>query len=162
LNVRIIAPLQQRLEAIMKRESLSKGAAEVLVKKVDKEMAGTVRLIYGKDIDDPSNYDLVFDVGVLPVEEAFNATRAALLAKDALKTEEAEQDLRMKALAKKVAAGIAVNPKFYVPVFHVVPVKDKLLITGIVHNPEEHKKVEEEARRLAGGVPVECALHYRK
>jgi cytidylate kinase len=161
LNVRIIAPLEQRLESIMKRENLSKGAAEILAKKVDKEMAGTVRLIYGKDIDDPSNYDLVFDVGVLPIQEAFNAMKAALLAKDALKTEEAQQDLKMKALAKKVGAGIATNTKFYIPVFHVLPGKDRLLLTGIVHNPEEHKKVEEEAKRLAGDVPVECALQYR-
>ena len=78
LNVRIVAPLALRVEAIAKREGLSQGAAELLVKKVDKEMAGAVRLIYGKDIDDQSNYDLVFDLGVLPAQEAFAAIKAAL------------------------------------------------------------------------------------
>lgn len=161
LNVRIVAPLNARLEAVMKRDSLSRGAAELLVAKVDKEMAGAVRRIYGRDIDDPAAYDLLFDVGVLPIQEIFTAIRAALETKDKLKTPEAENDLRMKALARKVRAGIAINPTFYIPVFDVIPGKDRLLVTGIVHNSEEHRKVEEEARRLAGAVPVECSLHYR-
>jgi cytidylate kinase len=161
LNVRIIAPVDQRIEAIMKRENLSQSAAELLVKKVDKDMAGAVRLIYGKDIDDPSNYDLFFDVGVLPVQEIFAAIKAALSQKDSLKTPEAEKELKMKALAKKVKAGVITNPKLFIPVFDVLPGKDHLLVTGIVHNSEEHKKVEQEARKLAGEVPVECSLHYR-
>lgn len=75
--------------------------------------------------------------------------------------DESEKALRMKALAKKVHAGIATHPKLFIPVFEVAPGKDRLLVTGIVHTPEEHRKVEEEARRLAGSVPVECSLHYR-
>lgn len=159
LNVRIVAPLALRVEAIAKREGLSQGAAELLVKKVDKEMAGAVRLIYGKDIDDQSNYDLVFDLGVLPAQGAFAAIKAALNQKDGLKTKEAENELTLKALAKKIKAGIIT--KFFIPVFDVIPGKDRLLVTGIVHSSEEHRKIEEEAMRLAGGVAVECSLHYR-
>ena len=44
LNVRIVAPLEQRLEAIMKRENLSRSAAELFVKKVDKEISRAVHL----------------------------------------------------------------------------------------------------------------------
>lgn len=161
LSVRIVAPLAQRLDVIMKRHNLSRSAAELLVSKVDKDMAGAVRLIYGKDIDDPSAYDLLFDVGVLPIQEVFTAIKTALARKDSLKTEEAEKELRMKALAKKVHAGIATHPKLFIPVFDVAPGKDRLLVTGIVHTPEEHRKVGEEARRIAGPVPVECSLHYR-
>ena len=161
LNVRIVAPLAHRLDAIMKRDNLSRSAAELLVGKVDKDMAGAVRLIYDRDIDDPSAYDQLFDVGALRIQEVFTAIKTALAKKDSLKTEEAEKQLRMKALAKKVHAGIATNPKLFIPIFDVVPGKDRLLVTGIVHTTEEHRKVEEEARRLAGSVPVECSLHYR-
>ncbi len=161
LSVRIVAPLEQRLETIMKRENLSRGAAELLVKKVDKEMARAVNLIYGKNIDDPSAYDLFFDVGVVPAREAMAATRAALLEKDKLKTEDAEKALQIKALAKKVHAGIVTDPKLFIPVFNVMPGKDLLLVTGIVHNPAERKKVENVIKSIAGTVPVEFALHYR-
>ena len=153
LNVRIVAPLEQRLEAIMKRENLSRSAAELFVKKVDKEMSRAVQRIYGKNIDDPSAYDLFFDVGVLPIHEVMAAIRAALLVKDSLKTEDAVKALQMKALAKKVRAGIVTNPKLYVPVFDVLPGKDLLLVTGIVHNPEERKKVENAVRETCRNGP---------
>jgi cytidylate kinase len=161
LSVRIIAPLEQRLEAIMKRENLSKSAAELLVKKVDKDMMRSVQLIYGQNIDDPSAYDLFFDVGVLPINDMMAAIRAALLVKDSLKTEDAVEALRMKALARKVRAGIVTHPKIYIPVFDVLPGKAQLLVTGIVHNPEERKKVENAVKDLAGKTPVEFSLHYR-
>ncbi len=161
LAVRIVAPLEQRLEAIMKRDNLSRSAAEILVKKVDKEMSGAVQLIYGKSIDDPSVYDLLFDVGVLPIHDVMVAIRTALLTKDGLRTKEAKKELEMKALAKKVRAGIMTNPKLFVPVFDVLAGKDRLLVTGIVHNPEEYKKVESAVKDLAGMVRIEFSLHYR-
>jgi hypothetical protein len=53
------------------------------------------------------------------------------------------------------------HPSFFFPIFDVVPGKDQLLITGIVHNPDERKKVESAVKELAGAVPIEFALHYR-
>jgi len=92
-------------------------------------------------------------VGVLPVHDVMAAIRTALLEKDKLKTEDAVKALQMKALAKKVRAGIVTNPKLYIPVFDVLPGDNQLLVTGIVHNPEERKKVENAVRDLAGKVP---------
>lgn len=161
LSVRIVAPLEQRVDAIMKRENLSRGAAELLVKRIDKEMKGAVHRIYESNIDDPSAYDLFFDVGVLPIHEVMAATRAALLEKDKLKTEDAVKALRMKALARKVRAGIQTSPKHWIPVFDVLPGEDRLLVTGVVPNPEWRRKIENACKELAGEVPVEFALHYR-
>jgi cytidylate kinase len=161
LNVRIVAPLEQRLETIIKRENLNRSAAELFVKKIDKEMSGAVHLIYGKNIDDPSAYDLFFDVGVLPIQDVLGVIGTALSEKDKLKTEEATKALQMKALGKKVRAGIVTDPKLYIPVFDVLPGKDQLLVTGIVHNPEERKRVENTVKGLAGSVSVEFSLHYR-
>jgi cytidylate kinase len=161
LNVRIVAPVEYRLEAIMKRENLSRSAAELFVKKIDKEMSRAVQLIYGRNINDPSAYDLFFDVGVLPIHDIMAAIRAALEEKDKLKTENAVKALWMKALAKKVRAGIATNQKLFIPVFDVLPGENQLLVTGIVHNPEERKKVERAVQELAGKTKVEFSLHYR-
>jgi cytidylate kinase len=161
LNVRIVGPLEQRLEAIMKRENMSRSAAEIFVKKVDKEVSRWVHYVYGKNIDDPSAYDLFFDIGVLPIHEVMAAIKAALLEKDKLKTEETMKDLQMKALAKKVHAGVVTNQNLFVPIFNVVPDRDHLVVSGIVHNPEELKKVENAVKTLAGTVPVEFSLHYR-
>ncbi len=161
LNVRIVAPLEQRVRAIMKRHGLSKGAARLFVAKVDKEVAKSVQHIYGHDINDPHAYDLFFDVGVVPIADMTGAIRTALLEKDKLKTEEAITTLRMKALAKEVEAGIATNPEFFIPVFDVSARSDRLDVTGIVHNPEECDRVKETVKKITGWVPVKFSLHYR-
>jgi hypothetical protein len=54
LNVRIVGPLKQRVEAIMKRENMSRRTAELFVRKVDKEAPRWVHHAYGNNIDDPS------------------------------------------------------------------------------------------------------------
>ncbi len=161
LNVRIIAPVEQRVRAVMKRDVLSKSAARLFVARVDKEVAKSVQHIYGHDINDPSAYDLFFDVGVVPIADIMGAIRTALLEKDRLKTEEAARLLRMKALAKEVEAGIATDPKFFIPVFDVSPRTDRLVVTGIVHNPEECDRVKETVKKITGWVPVKFSLHYR-
>ena len=56
---------------------------------------------------------------------------------------------------------IVTDQNLFVPIFNVVPDKDQLLVSGIVHNPEELKKVENAVKKLAGTVPVEFSLHYR-
>jgi cytidylate kinase len=161
LNVRIVAPVEQRVRTVMKRDVLSKAAARLFVAKVDKEVAKSVHHIYGHDINDPHAYDLFFDVGVVPIADMAGAIRTALLEKDKLKTEEAVRALRMKALAKEVEAGIATDPEFFVPVFEVSPNAERLVVTGIVHNPEESDRVKEAVKKITGWVPVKFSLHYR-
>ncbi|HBE45482.1 MAG TPA: hypothetical protein DDW17_08610, partial [Deltaproteobacteria bacterium] len=53
LKVRIIAPLEKRIERIMAREGVNKEIAQYLIEKADTEMAKAVYIIYGKNIDDP-------------------------------------------------------------------------------------------------------------
>ncbi len=161
LNVRIVAPVEQRVKTVMKRDVLSKAAARLFVARVDKEVAKSVQHIYGHDINDPHAYDLFFDIGVVPIADITGAIRTALSEKDRLKTEEAIRALRMKALAKEVEAGIATNPEFFIPVFEVAPRPDRLDVTGIVHNPEECDRVKESVKKITGWVPVKFSLHYR-
>jgi hypothetical protein len=75
---------------------------------------------------------------------------------------DAVRSLRIRTAAAKVRAGIATNPKFFIPVFDVLPVGQGLVLRGITHTPKEHQRIEDEAKRLAGEVPLRCELHYRK
>ncbi len=75
---------------------------------------------------------------------------------------EAVRSLHIRTKAAKVKAGIATNPKFFLPVFDVLPDGEGLVLRGITHSPTEHKRIEEEAKRLAGEVALRCELHFRK
>ncbi|HHX41855.1 MAG TPA: cytidylate kinase-like family protein [Armatimonadetes bacterium] len=61
LNVRIIAPMKQRVERVALREGISESEAERLCRRSDRERAEFVRALFDKAIDDLTGYDLVIN-----------------------------------------------------------------------------------------------------
>ena len=61
LKVRTVAPVEKRVERIMAREGINSENAKYLIEKADSEMSKAVYLIYGRNLDDPKEYDMVFD-----------------------------------------------------------------------------------------------------
>ena len=162
LRIRVTAPLEARIERIMKRESVDRGMAQWLCKKTDSERACFLSAMYGKRWDDPSEYDRVFSVPGGSIDDVLSAVKTALLDRESLATEDARKQLAMIAAAARIKAGIAVNPRFFLPVFDVVYDGGELILRGVTHTPKEHKAIEETARELAAGLPLRCELHYRK
>jgi YjbE family integral membrane protein len=159
-RVRIEAPLEVRIERVVKREQVDRETAKWLCEKTDRERAGFLHAVYGGRWDDPAEYDRVFTVNGHSVDREVREIREALgrlpVTTDALKA------LQVLAAAAKVRAGIATNSALFVPVFDVVPEGDGLVLRGVTHAPKEHHRIEDEARRLAGDRPIRCELHYRK
>jgi cytidylate kinase len=161
LKARFEAPLEKRVEIVQNRETVDRVMAQWMIQKLDKQYEGFIRSVYNADWNAHTHYDLIFDVTIQSVDLIMASLKAGLLEKDKLKTTEAVKTLRMKAAAKGVKAGILTNPKLFVPTLDVVPAGDTIVLRGIVHNPKEHKRVEAEARLLAGDVTIKCDLHYR-
>lgn len=80
LKVRIIADTESRVQADMKRENISEEQARYILKKDDEERRKWVMFLYGIDINDPENYNLVINVDELSDQEAVDiiATTAEL------------------------------------------------------------------------------------
>ncbi|MBI4689654.1 MAG: cytidylate kinase-like family protein [Nitrospirae bacterium] len=161
LRIRVVAPIDKRVERIMRRESVDNETARWLAEKTDKERAGFISALYGKDWNDPVEYDMVFDAGKSPVEEITNTVKNVIQERDKLKTDAAKKILEMKAAAAKVKAGILTDPSFFVPTLDVYYEGQSLILRGVIHKPGEHKRIEDRARHLAGDVPIKCELHYR-
>lgn len=161
LKVRIEASIDARIEHVQNREDMDRVTATLIIKKMDKESKGFIGTVYDADWNVHTYYDVIFNTVVQSADMIMTSLKAALLEKDRLKTEEAIKVLRMKAAAKGVMAGILTNPKIFVPTLDVLSTGDTIVLRGIVHNPKEHRIIEDEARRLAGDIPVKCELHYR-
>lgn len=161
LRIRITAPVRMRIERVMRRDSVDEKTAEWLIEKTDKERAGFINALYGKDLNDPSEYDMVFDAGKKPIEEITNIIKDALVEKNRLKTDEALRLLQLLAIAAKVKAGILTDSSFSVPTLEVYPEGEGLVLRAVIHGPKEHKRLEDKAKHLAGDTPIKCALHYR-
>jgi len=161
LRIRVVAPIDKRIDRIMERESVDKDTAHWLQEKTDKERACFIHLIYGKHWDSPEEYDMVLDGGSKTLDELTGIVKEALLNRDKFNTAEAKNNLRLRALAAKIKAELLTDPSFFIPTLDVICDGKEIVLRGVIHNPKEHKRIEEKAKQLAGDVPIKCELHYR-
>lgn len=70
LRVRIIAPLEDRIERWSEREWLDPDRARMLIRKNDQQRAGFIKYYFDRDWDDPLGYDLVINTQRLAEESA--------------------------------------------------------------------------------------------
>jgi hypothetical protein len=161
LRVRITAPLESRIQCIMNRESVNENTARWLIEKSDRERSGFIHSIYGKDWDDPLEYDLFIDTGAKPLDEIVNDLVELLRERDRFCDEECRNIVRMRGEAARIKAGLLTNPGLFIPTLDVNFDGSSIVLRGVIHNPREHERVQKEARKLAGDLPFKCQLHYR-
>jgi len=65
LHVRLIAPIELRIQAIQKLHSLTEREAAVYIHKIDRARQRYLRRYFNWDIDDPLNYHLVLNTGLV-------------------------------------------------------------------------------------------------
>ncbi len=84
-----------------------------------------------------------------------------LAAKDNLKTQAAQGELELRALAAKIKAVILTNPDFLIPTLEVEAAQNGIILRGIARSIREHKAIDAEVNRTRDRVPVTCEIHYR-
>ncbi|HEX2657353.1 MAG TPA: cytidylate kinase-like family protein [Polyangia bacterium] len=68
LRIRVIAPLDRRIERVAEKYHLPEPVAREKIQRIDDERVAFNRQHYGVDVGDPSHYDLVINTGLLPIE----------------------------------------------------------------------------------------------
>ena len=82
VRVRMVAPLETRVENLRRYEDLDEQTARRQIKESDHQRAEFVRKYFKQDVDDPANYDIVLNVGTLRAETAAAVILRALEAHD--------------------------------------------------------------------------------
>ena len=72
-RVRIIAPLEKRINCVAETFGIAKKEAEKRVLRTEADRRAFVRKYFHSDIRDPANYDMVLNTGTLSVESAAEA-----------------------------------------------------------------------------------------
>ncbi|MHB9073045.1 MAG: cytidylate kinase-like family protein [Desulfobaccales bacterium] len=161
LRVRLIAPMEARLQAIMARERLTREAATRLIAQIDGERACYIKANYGSDWDAEDVYDLTLNTASLTHDQVVDILVENLAVKDRLATTEAKARLTLAALGYRLKARIATDPRVLVPTLQVFPEADALVVSGIIHTPKELHLLQEIAREVCGDRPVRFDLHRR-
>jgi len=161
LKVRLVAPLPVRLERVMLRESVDRDAAEQLINRVDRDRACYINANYQSDWDAESIYDLILNTGSLTYDQAADLLVEALAEKERLATPEAKAHLADLALAYRLRARVAMDPRVLVPTLEVDLENGHLVVSGVIHTPKEQHLVQEIAREVCGDRPVRFEWHHR-
>lgn len=166
LRIRVQAPIEKRIERIMKLLEINSENARYLIEKADKEMAGAVYLIYGRHWDDPEQYDIVFDSSKQTLEDIIETVRSELSKRDQLRTPGAENRLKLRVVSAKIKAAIRTSPNLTIGELDVEPKEEGLMeygivLRGIVHERNDAKEAGEIAKNIAGDLPVENQLQYK-
>jgi cytidylate kinase len=83
LHVRIVAPLDERIEYVARREGVSLVEAELRIRRKDRDRIHYLRTQYHQQSDDPLLYDLVVNTAVLDLDSVVQLVETALATKAA-------------------------------------------------------------------------------
>lgn len=78
LYVRLVAPLEERIQRVAEREGLTQHAARERIREADRERAKFIRRYFARDEKDPLNYDLIINTGGKAMEAVAEFVLAAL------------------------------------------------------------------------------------
>lgn len=107
LKVRLIAPLEMRVDALREGHKLDQESAERYIREVDEARTRWVKGMYGVDILDPANYDLVLNLGTFSVSEACTIVHTAAGQPEFALTKSRLQDLDDFRMASQARLALA-------------------------------------------------------
>lgn len=111
LRVRLIAPLEMRVRAVMEREHLAHDAAVEYIRAVDEERIRWTKFLYGVDWRDPSLYDLVINLENMSIKTACAIVCQAVKQPEFAMNDATRQRLQDFHLACQVKVALARNPQ---------------------------------------------------
>lgn len=161
LRVRLQAPLEIRLKRLMERETLSQKAARRLIKQLDRDRAGYYKVNYGVKWRQAEGYDMIMNTASLSFDQVADNLMGALAEKDLLATPAAKKDLAHLALAYRLKARLATDPRLFIPTLRVKLADGLIKVSGIVHIPQEGELAQKIAQEVCGAHPFRLDLHHR-
>ncbi len=79
LDVRVVAPMEDRITRLVRRDELTREQAYEAIKRSDTERTRFVKKLFGRGWDDPLEYDLVVNTGSIDLESAVSLVEGAWL-----------------------------------------------------------------------------------
>jgi cytidylate kinase len=160
LRVRLTAPIEKRVDRVMRKDGVDRKNALRLIEKTDNDRASFIRANFHRDWYDLTAYDMVFNTAVQTFEEITDNVCNALQEKAGKLTLEAWEMLRGRMLAARIKAHIATNPKIKVPTLKVFFDGKFIILQGVVRRICDVQVIGEIVTVSAQGTPVRNELRY--
>ena len=166
LRIRIESSLEDRINRVQGDQVINENTAKWIIEKIDADMSRSMYILYGKHWDDPREFDHVFNSSTQDKDQIVEEIKKGVLAKDALKTQDAMNILNLRALAARAKAAILTDPNFTVSYLDVTPVEEGmpkygLRVHGFVHETDDASGIKEAVKKIVTDIPVEFDVHYQ-
>jgi len=112
LNVRITADLEDRIQTVMERDTVSRQEAAAFLNKIDEQRKKWSRYLYGIDPTNTDHYDLAMHVSKIPTQEVVDSICHIAELRELQPTAESKramEDLIVAAKAKTALLGVKHN-----------------------------------------------------
>lgn len=110
LRLRLIAPVETRVRALMEQRGMTRDAAERFIAQVDQHRVRWTRFMYGVDIEEPRLYDVVINLDKTSIESACALVVTTARRPEFTVDDAARLGLADFALASKVRLALAIQP----------------------------------------------------
>jgi cytidylate kinase len=109
LCVHVVAPVEFRIDMLMKRENMLRDDAVRYIEKMDQHRKDWTRFLYGVDWMDPNLYDLMINLKTLDIHGAVDIVAAMAERKEFQATDESRKAMENLLLASRVRSALAIN-----------------------------------------------------
>jgi cytidylate kinase len=154
LRVRVIAPLDKRVEAAMTAHRLSREAALQHIHRVDEDRVRWTKYLYNVEWGDPALFDVVVNLEQMKLDSAVDLIAALAQREDFSCGPACHERLEGLALAAHVVAALEVNPETRGVEVEVSAERDTLRLRGTVETETLRPKVHTVVQQVIGDRPI--------
>jgi cytidylate kinase len=156
LRLRLIAPLEVRIQTLMERRRLTRQAAEQYIRSVDDNRIRWTKFMYDVDVRDSRLYDLIVNLEAMTIATACCAVKEILKQPEFEITDSVRARLADFALGCRVKVALATHPASRGLDLQVVADRGVVSIVGEVPQPlmltHASSRWQQELTQIAGSV----------
>lgn len=148
LRLKVVADMEYRIRGAMERGHLNRDAAVERIKELDEGRDRWVNWVYGADRNDPTTYDLIFNLERIPIASACEMV-VQVVKRDFQSTSQSKKAVDDLVLSSDIQARIGLDQSINCERIEVDASDGVVTVSGTVHTMDDADNV----RRLVSQVP---------
>ncbi len=158
LRVGIIANMDYRIKALMKRATFSKEKAIAHIQQVSKDRSRWTKLLFNVDWKDPGLYDVILNLDKVSTEAACTAITSMAEQKEFMPSPENQKVFEDFSLTCRVWATLASNPATNSAGIEVKANDGEVIIDGTADSVKALELIPQVAKSVEGVRSVQCEI----
>lgn len=161
LHVRMLAPLEKRIERIKQRYNYNDKLAEQVIRRSDHDRIGFQKFFFQVNWEDLTQYDMLLNTGTFTVKQAVTLIKTSVEQLELhARQQETKQALADLCLGQEVMTQIAYEEKLPIQFLEAVVKNGTVTLRGSTITADDIGRCEEVARKVPGITQVVNEIYF--